>query len=183
MSLWKIFAAFVKIGAFTIGGGYIMVPAIEAEMRRRRWISGDELPDIVAIAQSAPGLLTANMAIFAGYKLRGVAGSIVATLGCLLAPFVVILAIAMFFNSFSDNPYVIKIFSGVRPAAVALITGYFIRLTRRSHKLWQLAITACVLVLMVLLKVSAIYMILVTITGAVAVALLRQKRNGRNQRC
>ena len=79
VSLWKIFWVFAKIGAFTIGGGYMMVPAIEAEMRGRGWLSEEELPDIVAIAQSAPGLLTVNMSIFAAYKLRGLAGSIAAT--------------------------------------------------------------------------------------------------------
>ena len=156
-----------------------MVPTIEAEMRKRRWIDDAELPDIVALSQSAPGLLTVNMAIFAGHKLRGIPGSIVATTGCLLAPFVVILGIAMFFNNFSSNPWVVRIFSGVRPVAVALIAGYFIKLLRGNSRPWQLILTAVVLALMVILRISAIYIMLVTILSAVAVSYYRQRRCGK----
>lgn len=179
ITLWNIFWVFAKIGAFTIGGGYVMVPTIEAEMRKHHWIDEDELPDIVAISQSAPGLLTVNMAIFAGYKIHGVAGSVVATLGSILAPFFVVLAIAIFFNNFSDNPWVVRIFCGVRPVAVAVITGYFIKLVRRNAKLWQMLVTLVALLLMACLKVSAIYIILTTLVTAVAVSLLRQRRVGR----
>lgn len=155
-----------------------MVPTIEAEMRKHQWIDEDELPDIVALSQSAPGLLTVNMAIFAGNKLRGVPGSIVATLGAIIAPFFVILGIAMFFNSFSGNPWVEKVFKGVRPVAVAVIAGYFIRLLRKNSKLWQIALAFFVLVLMSCLKVSAIYIILVTILAAVAISFAKQGRHG-----
>ena len=72
VSLWQIFAVFAKIGAFTIGGGYAMIPIIQAEMQRRGWISEEDLPDIVALSQSAPGVMAVNISIFAGHKLRGV---------------------------------------------------------------------------------------------------------------
>lgn len=177
--LWQIFWAFAKIGAFTIGGGYVMVPTIESEMRRRGWIPEEELPDIVAISQSAPGLLAANMAIFTGSRLRGLAGSIVAALGTMLAPFFIILAIAIFFNSFSSNPWVMKAFAGVRPVAVAVIAGYFIRLVRSNARWWQLLITAAALLLMVLLKVSAVYIVLLTIVAAAVVSCIVNRRAGR----
>ena len=83
-SLWKIFLVFAKIGAFTIGGGYAMIPLIRDEMVRRGWMTDEELPDIIALAQSAPGVLAVNMSVFAGYRLRGVKGSIAATLGATL---------------------------------------------------------------------------------------------------
>ena len=79
--LSEIFLAFAKIGTFTIGGGYMMIPAIQDELSRRGWVPEEELPDMVALAQSAPGLLTVNMAVFAGHRLRGVPGSVAATLG------------------------------------------------------------------------------------------------------
>ena len=79
VSLMEIFGVFAKVGAFTIGGGYAMIPIIQREMNSRGWIGEDELPDIIALAQSAPGVLAVNMSIFAGYKLRGVKGSIAAT--------------------------------------------------------------------------------------------------------
>lgn len=176
ISLWEIFLVFLKIGTFTIGGGYMMIPAIENEMRKRMWISEDELPDIVALAQSAPGLLTVNMAIFAGHKLRGIKGSIVATLGSILAPFVIILLIAMFFSSIKDNPYVIKSLNGVRPAAVAVIAAYCVRLLSKQTHWWQWAIALGTLCCMVLLKVSAIYILLVLIVCAATFSYIRQRR-------
>lgn len=179
VSLWEIFWAFTKIGAFTIGGGYMMVPAIEAEMRKRHWISDEELPDIVAIAQSAPGLLTVNMSIFAGYKLRGVPGSIVATFGCILAPFITILLIALFFNQFKDNPWIAKIFRGVRPVAVGIISGYCVNLLRRHSHWWEWAISLVALAAIVLLKVSAVWILLTVIVFAVVIMYFKQRRGIR----
>lgn len=153
-----------------------MVPAIQDEMSRRGWISEDELPDIVALAQSAPGLLTVNMAIFAGHRLRGVKGSIVATLGCILAPFLVILAIAMFFSNFQESPVVVKIFSGVRPAAVAIIAAYCIKLLRKQSRLWQWLLAFGTMAAIVLLKISAIYILLAVTVVTAGVAALRQRR-------
>ena len=175
--LWKIFLVFAKIGAFTIGGGYMMVPAIEDEIRRRGWADDDELPDMVALSQSAPGLLTVNMAVFSGYKLRGTLGSIVATLGCILPPFLIILLIAMFFSEFKDNALVAAIFNGVRPAAVAIIAAYTVKLIRKGkHNWWTLLICAATLLLVAFLKISPIYILLVLIIGAVTVSSLRRKK-------
>lgn len=176
ISLWKIFLVFTKIGAFTIGGGYMMVPAIQNEMSRRNWISEDELPDIVALAQSAPGLFTVNMAIFAGHRLRGVKGSVAATFGCILAPFLIILAIAMFFSSFQNIPAIKSIFSGVRPAAVAIIAAYCVKLLKRQNHWWQWAIALVTMAAIVFLKISAIYILLITIVFSTVVAASRQRR-------
>lgn len=176
VSLWKIFWVFTKIGAFTIGGGYMMVPAIEAEIRKHGWISDEELPDIVALSQSAPGLLTVNMSIFTGYKLRGVRGSIVATLGSIIVPFLIILAIAMFFASFKDNAVIEAIFKGVRPVAVAIIAAYTFKLVRKHTSWWQWAITIAALVGIALLKISAIYILLTIIVFSAALAYYRQRR-------
>ena len=120
----EAFSIFFKIGAFTIGGGYAMVPLIENEIvTKRNWISKDDFIDLLAIAQSAPGILAVNISIFIGYKLRGIRGSLVTALGTVLPSFVIILAIAMFFHNFKDNPIVERIFKGIRPAVVALIAA------------------------------------------------------------
>ncbi len=119
---WKIFISFSKIGAFTIGGGYAMIPLIQKEVvDRRKWIDSNEFIDYLAISQSAPGILAINISIFVGNKVKGRSGSIVAALGSALPSFIMILLIAMFFNSFKDNDTIEKIFRGVRPAVVALI--------------------------------------------------------------
>jgi len=156
----------------------MMVPAIQDEMSRRKWIGEDELPDIVALAQSAPGLFTVNMAIFAGHRIRGVKGSVVATLGSIIAPFLIILAIAMFFSNFQDSPAINRIFSGVRPAAVAIIAAYCVKLMKRQGRWWQWAIALAAICGIVFLKISAIYILLVTIVCSAAVASMKYGRKG-----
>ena len=175
--LVQIFAVFAKIGAFTIGGGYAMIPLIQAELTRRGWLSDDELPDIVALAQSAPGVLAVNMSIFAGYRLRGLKGSIVATVGSVLPSFVAILLIAMFLSNFQDNPIVASIFKGIRPVVVSLIAVPMINMARKSNKTWWAwTITAVTLVLVAFLKVSPIYILLVIIVLATAFAIYKERK-------
>ena len=118
------FLTFFRIGAFTIGGGYAMVPLIEREVvDRKKWVAKEEFIDLMAISQSAPGIFAVNMSIFIGYRLRGVRGSIVTALGTILPSFLIILALALFFENFKDNVWVERIFRGIRPAVVALIAA------------------------------------------------------------
>lgn len=120
----KLFGIFFKIGAFTIGGGYAMVPLIEDEViAKRNWINKDDFIDLIAISQSTPGIFAVNISIFIGYRLRGVRGSIVSALGTILPSFVIILAVAAFFRNFKENHVVERIFMGIRPAVVALIAA------------------------------------------------------------
>ena len=120
----EFFSIFSKIGVFTIGGGYAMVPLIEEEIvNKRNWIDKDDFIDLLAISQSTPGILAVNISIFIGYKLRGFRGSLVTTLGTILPSFLIILAIALFFHNFKDNVIVERIFKGIRPAVVALIAA------------------------------------------------------------
>ena len=177
VSLWQIFGVFVKIGAFTIGGGYAMIPVIEAELTRRKWIKEEDFPDIITLAQTAPGLLAVNMAIFSGYRMRGVKGSIVATLGSVLPSFLIILLVAMFFTNFQDNPYVIKIFKGMRPVAIALIAVPMVRMIAKgNHSLWAWALTMASMVAVVFLKVSPIYILLVVIACSLGITYLKEGR-------
>lgn len=116
------FRTFFKIGLFTFGGGYAMIPMIETEIvDKKHWISKDELMDLLAIAQSCPGVFAINISIFIGYRLRGVKGGISCAVGTALPSFLIILLIALFFHQFKENPYVAALFRGVRPAVVALI--------------------------------------------------------------
>ena len=177
VSLWQIFGVFAKIGAFTIGGGYAMIPLIQAELGRRGWISEEELPDIVAISQSAPGVMAVNISIFAGHRLRGVKGSVAATLGSILPSFVIILAIAMFFTAFKDNPWVERAFKGIRPVVISLIAVPMINMARKSCKswwTWSLAIAA--LVLVSFLNVSPIYIIVCVLVLGFSVTYYRTKK-------
>ena len=116
------FKTFFKIGVFTLGGGYAMIPIIEAEVvERQKWISKTEFVDTVAIAQSCPGVFAINLSVFIGYKMRKAKGAAVTALGTALPSFLIILAIAMCFRHFIDIPWVSAMFMGIRPAVVALI--------------------------------------------------------------
>ena len=176
-TLWQLFCVFAKMGAFTIGGGYAMLPLIEQEMLRRRWISEADIQDIIVLAQSAPGILAVNMAIYTGHKIRGIRGSIVSALGAVLPSLAIILLIAMFFTEFKDNDIVRRIFQAVRPAAVALILVPAVRMARAGcHSWWTWAIALAAMLAVAFLKVSPIWIILVTITVAVSVSLFNQKK-------
>jgi chromate transporter len=178
VSLWQIFAVFAKIGAFTIGGGYAMIPIIQAEMSKRGWISDEDLPDIVALSQSAPGVLAVNISIFAGHRLRGVKGSIAATLGSILPSFCIILAIAIFFTAFKDNPWVEKAFKGIRPVVISLIAVPMINMARKSCKSWWTWLLAVAsLLLVAFLNVSPIYIILCVLVLGFSVTYFRMKKD------
>lgn len=119
---WEAFKTFFKIGAFTLGGGYAMISIIQNEVVvKRKWIPEDQFVDLIAVAQSCPGVLAANISVFVGYKMRKTLGALVTCLGAILPSFLIILGIALFFHQFMDIPWVAAMFRGIRPAVVALI--------------------------------------------------------------
>lgn len=118
---FKLFITFLKIGIFTIGGGYAVIPLIEREIIRNKWITKEEFYDLFAITQSLPGIFAVNISVFVGYRLKKLKGSLVCALGTILPAFVIILVVATFFTQIRDNLWVEKIFKGLRPAVVALI--------------------------------------------------------------
>lgn len=121
---WTSFKTFFKIGAFTLGGGYAMIPIIEEEVvNKYKWVTKDEMLDLIAVAQSCPGVFAINISTFIGYKLRKKRGALCITLGTALPSFLIILFIALFFNRFMDVPWIAAMFRGIRPAVVALIAA------------------------------------------------------------
>lgn len=118
----SLFTTFFKIGAFTLGGGYAMIPIIESEVvEKNKWVSKDDFLDLLAIAQSCPGVFAANIATFIGYKVKGEKGALCTTLGAVLPSFIIILLIAMVFRQFMQIHWIAAMFNGIRPAVVALI--------------------------------------------------------------
>ena len=160
---WETFKTFFKIGIFTLGGGYAMIPLIEEEVvNRHKWVSKDEMLDLIAIAQSCPGVFAINISIFIGYKLRKTRGAIATALGTALPSFLIILAIALFFHQFEDNRVIAAMFKGIRPAVVALIAVPTFNLARRAqlnrYTLWIPIVSALAIWL---LGVSPIWIILI----------------------
>lgn len=159
----KMFGVFAKIGAFTLGGGYAMVPIMEKEVvDKHGWLTRDEFMDILIVAQSTPGLFAINIASHIGNKTRGLWGGIVGTLGVATPSIVALLLIAMFFQAFKENIYVEKIFMGIRPAVVALIAAPCFSMARTAninlHNIW-IPVVACLLIS--LFDVSPIWIIIV----------------------
>ena len=158
-SLWTIFISFLKIGAFTFGGGYAMIPLIATEMiERRRWLTNEEFLGQLTIAQSLPGPIALNTAVFVGYKTRGVKGAIAALLGVVIPSFLIILLIATSFADFKDNNLVTAAFKGMRPAVVALIAAPIINMTK-GMAWWKIVLALGVSVVIWLLGVSPIWFI------------------------
>jgi chromate transporter len=164
---YELIKTFFKIGIFTLGGGYAMIPLIEEEVvNRHKWVSKDEMLDLIAIAQSCPGVFAINIAIFIGYKLNKVRGALAASFGTALPSFLIILVIAMFFHQFKDNAVVAAMFKGIRPAVVALIAVPTFNLAKQAKlnkfTLWIPVVSALLIWLM---GVSPIWIIIAAGAG------------------
>lgn len=181
----QIFTSFAKIGAFTIGGGYAMIPLIQEEVvNKKRWIEEEDFMDVLAISQSAPGLLSVNISIFLGYRLRGTKGSVVATLGSVLPSFLIILMIAMFFAGYQDNPTVMKIFKGIRPVVVALIAVPMINMAKKAKlNIYTAALAVATALLVTFFKISPIYILLVAGCVFVLPMYIKQYREQMHKNC
>ena len=178
VSLWKIFLTFGKIGAFTIGGGIPMIAAIKSELVERKWLGEEEFVDIIALAQTAPGLFAVNISILTGHKLRGTKGSLVATIGSCLPPFLIILAVAMFFTAFQENEYVIRAFKGIRPVVVALIGVPMIDMIKATKmKWWSWVLVISSMILVCFMKVSPIYILICVIVLAMAISWWKNRQH------
>ncbi len=130
----QLFGIFFKIGAFTFGGGYAMIPLIEYETaEKRQLIDKQEISDIVAIAESTPGPIAINSATFIGYRSCGVLGSVMATFGVVLPSLIIILTVAFFLRKFVDNTYVQAAFFGIRAGVLALIVKAVVSFYKKAH--------------------------------------------------
>jgi chromate transporter len=175
--LLQLFTTFFKIGIFTFGGGYAMIPLIEREViDNRKWIDRKDFLDMLVLAQSTPGPIAVNTAVFVGYKTQGVLGAIATTLGTVLPSFIVILLLAIFFAEVRDNRYVDAAFRAMRPAVVALIVAPLMGLVK-GMKWYLSAISAVVAMTVWYLGVSPIYLI----GAGVVVGIVLVIANGRKE--
>ncbi len=133
----KLFATFFKIGAFTFGGGYAMIPLIQHEVsEKNKWITDEDILEIVAIAESTPGPIAINSATFVGYKVCGVLGSVFATLGVVLPSFIIILAISFALSAFQELRAVQYAFMGIRSGVLALVSKALVTMFKKCPKGW-----------------------------------------------
>ena len=174
-----IFLSFFRVGTFTVGGGYAMIPLMRRELvEKHHWMSDEDFLDEVALSQAMPGVFAVNMAAMTGYRLRGRRGAAVAIVGNILMPVVFILLLAMFFRTFRDNVYVERIFMGLRPAVVALIAAPVFTMARSARVTWSnVWIPVLAALLIWLLGVSPIIVVLAAAIGGFVWGKMKNRTN------
>lgn len=177
-TLWQIFWSFFKIGAFTFGGGYAMIPLIQSEAAEKRgWITGDDILEIIAIAESTPGPIAINSATFVGYRAGGVLGSMCATLGVVLPSFVIILLISFVLQQFQSLQPVRFAFNGIRAGVLALLCKSLWTMYKKSPKGWPAYIVmAAAFILTAIFSINVIFVIIgCAVFGLITSACIRKK--------
>ncbi len=188
----KLFLVMFKIGLFTFGGGYAMISLLESELvAKRKWLENDEFLNVVAIAESTPGPVAINAATYVGYKLAGVWGSLSATIAVALPSFSIIFLISLFFDAFLSLKYVAYAFDGIQVCVIFLILSAGVKMLLKLEKtVWNIAVTAVVIAVMIALSVlsiafSSVWYILITAGLALFLYLFsylraRRKENSEN---
>ncbi len=182
VSCMLLFWTFAKIGAFTFGGGWAMISIIEREVvDKRHWLERTEFLDLLAVAQSLPGILAVNIAVV-GDKLRSLKGSLAASAGTIMPCFLIILAIAMFLTpeTITGNPVLTAVFKGIRPVVVALIVAPVVTTARASGIGWKLAWIPAAVALLIWSKIPflsnpILYIVLGGLVGYLHVRKARKK--------
>lgn len=171
-----IFLSFFRVGAFTIGGGYAMIPLMQRELvERHHWLTDEEFLDQVALSQAMPGVFAVNIATVVGQRLRGFRGALTAIVGNIIMPIVFILLLAVFFRAFRDNVIVSRIFLGLRPAVVALIAAPVFTLARSAKVTWGTIWIPIVSALLIwLLGVNPVLVVLAAALLGYIYSLLKQ---------
>lgn len=185
--LIELFIVFFKIGAFTFGGGWAMISIIEKEIvDKKHWVSKEEFLDLLAVAQSIPGILAVNMAVAVGDKLRGRRGAIVAALGTIIPSFTMILIIAIFLTPemIKSNETLNNIFRGIRPAVVALIIAPVISAARTAKIGWKTVAIPIVVALLIWSKLPIVSnpIIYIVLGGLGGYIWLRRQHSRINER-
>ena len=159
---FKLFVVFFRVGLFTIGGGYAMLPMLRKEVvEKNGWATDEEMLDYFAIGQSTPGIIAINTSTFIGYKKAGVLGAVFSTLGMVFPSWIIIISIAKFFDAFADNQYVSNAFEGIRVIVVVLILNAVIKMGKKSITTWiQALIAIAAFVLIAYTNLSPIFVVI-----------------------
>ncbi len=170
-TLWQLFLAFMKIGAFTFGGGYAMLPMFQKELvEKNGWVTEEDLMDYYAIAQCTPGVIAVNTATIVGYRQKGFLGAVVTTLGVVFPSFVIISIIAAVLSNFADLPVVQYAFVGIRACVCALILNAVVKLGKKAI-VDKMTLAIAILVFLVMCFVSVSPVVLVVLAATVGLLL------------
>lgn len=171
----SLFVSIFKIGAFTFGGGYAMIPLIEEEVvHKKEWLSKEEFVDVLVVSQSLPGALAVNTSIFLGYKISGIIGAIASLIAVILPSFLIILVIAAFFIQFRNNYYVNAAFMGITAAVPMLVLVGAISLSKGVPKNIRSLITI-IIALAALIFFDVHPVLVIVVSGVYGALFLRKK--------
>ncbi len=175
-----LFLTFMRIGGFTFGGGYAMIPMLEKEcVEKKKWATSDELMDYYAIAQCTPGVIAINTATFIGYKVSGVIGSVAATIGVITPSWVIITIIALFLKNFASYEIVQHAVAGITIAVFALVFNAVIKLGKKAIK-DKMSLILCVIitVLAIFTDISAFWLIIIAgVFGVIYTSIIMKSNN------
>ena len=176
--LFQVFFTFFRIGAFTFGGGYAMIPLIQKEaVEKRKWVTDDDILEIIAIAESTPGPIAINSATFVGYRTCGVLGAACATFGVVLPSFVVILAISYVLKEFQNIRAVQYAFNGIRAGVLALLFKALWSMFKKSPRGWAAyVVMAGAFVATAFLDINVLYVVIACAVFGLITALLADRR-------
>lgn len=181
VSLWSLFITFFKTGLFTFGGGYAMIAILEEELVvGKKWITTQDMLDMIVIAESTPGVVAVNTATAVGFRMRGVIGAIIATLGVVLPSFVIITALTFVINAISDNRWYKAAFTGIQACVTILIVNAFTKMASQIERTWFSAVLAVASIAVSLFtNFDIIFVILIGGVLGIAYSLLVEKLNGK----
>ena len=177
----ELYLAFVKIGAFTFGGGLAMMPIMQRELiEKRGWLTEEELIDYFAIGQSTPGIIAVNVSTFVGYKRLGVLGGIIGTIGVVTPSWVIIMLLAGAISSVDKYPLAQKALKGINVAVAALLTSVIVKFSKKTIKnIWNALFMLLAFALIYFLKVQSVWIIIAALVIGCLLTLYRQKKKTR----
>lgn len=177
-----LFSTFFRIGLFTFGGGYAMIPLIEKEIvKKHGWIDQQTMLDMIIVAESTPGVIAVNMATFVGYRVAKLPGAILATLGVVLPSFLIILLISGFITQYKNYTLLNNAFKGIRVAVGVLICSIALNLTKQMEKkALNYCIFALVILLCLFLQFNSFYVILAFLLLSLSINIVKARGDGNN---
>lgn len=179
---WTLFSSTFYLSAFTFGGGFVIIPLMKKKfVDDRKWIEDEEMLDLIAIAQSSPGAIAVNASIIMGYRIGGILGSLIATIGTVLPPLIIVSVISFFYSYFRDNIYVSALLKGMQSGVAAVIIDVVLKMAGgivKEKRIISIVMMIGAFVATFFFKVNVAYIIL--ICGAIGAFLtLREEKIGR----
>lgn len=180
--LWQLFSSFFRIGAFTFGGGYAMIPLIQREVvEEKKWLEDDDILEIIAIAESTPGPIAINSATFVGYRVAGVLGAFCATFGVVLPSLVIISILSYVVDAFKSNVYVSYAFWGIRAGVLALVTkALWTMFKKQPKKVFSYAIMFAAFACVAFFHVNTILVLVICAVVGLSYSIIADRKAGKS---